>query len=512
MLDAAMPTIEDLLRENARLRAENGQLHTELRFMRQKVDALIRRVYGAKSEVFHPDQLTLLDVPTEEAPPASAHEPLAEAPAKRRKAARSKKPRALRDLEVVEERLEPEEVRVAPAQWRQIRQEYSDQLDYRPGAVFTRRLVRPVYVHRFDPDRAPVIAPLPARLLDRGTLAPGLLAQVAIAKYADHMPLYRQERMFEQRHGVYLPRQTLAQGVKLVAEWCEPIVRAMRDELFKGAYVQIDETPIRYLAPGQGRCAQGYLWTTHRPGADTVFDWFEGRGHECLNRIVPESFKGRLQSDGYSAYRAFVRTREGIESLGCWAHARRKFFESAQLGDEAGRSRWVLGQIGHLYGIEKCLRESRAGPALREAVRWAESHMLVNRLYRALMRFRLSTRFKPSSAFGKAVDYALRQEPALRRCFEQGHVEIDNNLVENAIRPSAVGKKNWLFFGSKHAGKHAAILYTLIVSCRQRGIDPHAYLKDILERLPTMTNHQVASLTPAAWAQAQPQATLRQAA
>jgi transposase len=267
-----------------------------------------------------------------------------------------------------------------------------------------------------------------------------------------------------------------------------------------GGYAQVDETPVAYLAPGNGQTKQGYLWTACRPGGDVFYRWEISRAAQCLERLVPRDFKGVLQSDGYSGYGAFIKTRRGIELAGCWAHVRRKFHEALEQSPRPAG--WIMRQIQHLYRIESALRESTAGPPLREAVRSHQSRPIVQRIEKALVLFKASRRHLPQSLLGQAIDYTLGQWTTLEVFLRDGRVEIDNNLVENAIRPTAIGKKNWLFMGEAGAGQRGAIIYTLIESCRKRSIDPYAYLKDILTRLPTLKNTQIAEITPGAWAKA----------
>ena len=267
-----------------------------------------------------------------------------------------------------------------------------------------------------------------------------------------------------------------------------------------GGYVQVDETPVAYLAPGNGQTKQGYLWTACRPGGAVFYRWETSRAAECLERVVPREIKGVLQSDGYSAYGAFVKTRAGIELAGCWAHVRRKFHEALEQSPRPAG--WIMRQIQNLYRIESALRESNAGPKLREAVRAHQSQPIVDRIKKALVLFKASRSHLPQSLLGQAIDYTLGQWATLEVFLRNGKVEIDNNLVENAIRPTAIGKKNWLFMGEAGAGQRGAIIYTLIESCRKRAIDPYAYLKDVLTRLPTLKNTQIAEITPAAWAKA----------
>lgn len=412
---------------------------------------------------------------------------------------------------MIEEVLDPEPVKACPEAWRLIGEEVSEQLDYEPGRFFRRRLIRRKYVRRTESYSAPIIAPLPESLQERCLAAPGLLAQVIVAKYCDHLPLYRQEQIYRSRHGVELPRQTLARWMELSADWLRPIYEMIRTGVMAGGYVQVDETPIEYLSPGHGQTKLGYLWTCHRPGIGVFYDWRTSRAATCLGDIIPADFRGTLQSDGYAAYRTFAGVRKGaITMAGCWAHVRRKFFEAREQAPRT--TAWLLRHIQHLYRIEARLREHRAGPALRAAERAHQSRPVVERIHRALVRLKASKRHLPQSLLGRAISYTLEQWPTLGVFIGNGHIELDTNLVENAIRPTAVGKKNWLFMGDATAGQRGAILYTLVENCRRLGLDPYAYLRDVLTRLPTMTNWQVKDITPAAWAKAQRQPALLQRA
>ena len=487
------PREEELTRQNELLRQENALL-------RQKVDWLVKRVFGSSSEQLDRNQLELLMLPESAAAP-----PVAVVAPQKERAQSSPKERVARlpeNLPVVEEVIDPEPVQAQPEAWRCIGQEVSEQLDFEPGRFLRRRVVRRKYVHRTELDWAPVIALLPERLLDRSLPAPGLLAQIVVGKYCDHLPLYRQEQIYQQRHGVNLPRQSLTRWVELAADWLRPIYEHIRTGVMGGGYVQVDETPVDYLAPGHGTTKQGYLWTCSRPGGDVFYRWETSRAAECLGNIIPVDFKGTVQCDGYSAYRAFANRRHGtIELAGCWAHVRRKFHEALEQSPKTAG--WMMRQIQHLYRVEASLREQRAGPRLRQAVRAHQSRPIVQRLQRALLRLKGGGKHLPQSLLGLALDYAVGQWKALEVYLADGRVEIDNNLVENAIRPTALGKKNWLFVGEAKAGERGAILYTLIECCRRRGVDPYTYLREVLTRLPRMTNHQIPEVTPAAWAKAQ---------
>jgi hypothetical protein len=304
----------------------------------------------------------------------------------------------------------------------------------------------------------------------------------------------------------------MAEWVGVGADWLQLIYEEIRRGVMTHGYVQIDETPIRYLSPGEGKTKIGYLWTCHHPGGETVYSWYTSRAASCLQQIVPADFDGHIQCDGYTGYDAFAARRKDITLVGCWAHVRRKFYAAHQ-AHSSNESAFVLHRLQQLYKTEAQLRESRAGPELRVQVRGAKSAPVIEELHRILCQWKQSHCFLPQSLMGKAVHYALEQWKWLLAFLSNGELEIDNNLVENAIRPTAIGKKNWLFFGEAKAGHRSAIIYTIIESCRRHGIDPYEYLRDVFTRLPNSTNHQVKDLTPAAWAAARrPIADLQRAA
>lgn len=484
-------------------------LEAENRLLRQKVDLLIRQLFGKKSEKLSPGQMELLLCGEEnpEEPEASAEEQPAPAEAlKTKPQSKERRARIPEHLPVKEQIIDPIEVAENPSQWRQIGEEVSEQLDYEPGRFIRRRLVRRTWVKRNDPDEVPVTAPLPPKLLDRGILAPGLLAHVVVSKYVDHLPLYRQEQIFKQRYGVELGRNTLCRGVELAAEWLQPVVDQMVKEQFSGGYVQMDETPAQFLSPGKGTTSTGFFWASNVPKGDTVYHWAPGRGYEHLKRWLPDKFNCILQTDDYNAYKKLFDEYTVVAHANCWAHARRYFKKALDMGEHPVRLRWIMHQIGLLYRIETILREQNAGPALREAVRQSESLPIINRLHRLWKQMCSIGTYKPQSLTGKAVSYALRQIEGLTVYTEYGRVEIDNNLIENAMRPIALGRKNWMFIGGEEAGWTSAVIYTIVQSCKNHGIDPYAYLNEVLERLPSMTNQQIHAITPRVWAEEQSRA------
>lgn len=491
----------------AALEAKLEAAHAKIRLLEEKIDALVRALYGKKSERLDPNQLMLLkelegkipEAPAAVEPPAGV---VKKAPSKPRRPG----PRVPEHLPVKEVVLDPEEVLACPQRWRLVGEEVSEQLDYEPGRFYRRRLIRRKYARRDAPYTAPVIAPLPPCLQERCLATPELIAHVVISKYTDHLPLYRQSQIY-RREGVDLSRQTLCRWVDLAADTCQLVYAWMARQQMAKAYLQIDETPIPYLEPGRGQAAKGYLWVCSLPDGDVVYHWYPGRSAECLDQIIPEHYHGTLQCDGYAAYRSVARQRAGPDQLlsqgpiqlaACWAHVRRKFFEAREHAPTVAG--WILGQITQLYRIEQRLRDDKAGPALRSTRRAAQSAPVVARLKKALPILR--QRYRPQCTMAKAIDYALGQWSGLEVFLQNGAIDIDNNAVERAIRPTKLGAKNWLFIGSETSGKTAAILFTLIESAKRHRLDPYDYILFLLKTLPASTTAIIPNMTPAAVAKA----------
>jgi transposase len=517
-------TLQELIAQKDKrireLEADKQQQAQEIKLLKEKVDLLIRRLFGSKSEKLDSAQLELLLKDLDLGKAAASAEKVEAAPIVEVLKAVAKGPdnhqrreRWPKELAVEQEVIEPEEVRANPEAFRCIGEEVTEMLDYRPAQFFRRQIIRRKFVRKDETELAPIIAPLPESLQQRCIAAPGLLAQVIVSKYGHHLPLYRQQQIYWDRHQVWLPRQSMVRWVQLASEWLKPIYREMKAQMMSGAYVQVDETPIRYLDPGNGKTALGYLWVAHRPREDVLFEWYTTREAKCLDKLIPIDFSGTIQCDGYSAYDYFARHRAAearpVLLAGCWAHVRRGFYEALDHAPkEAG---WVLVQIAHLYAIERKLRRQRAGPTLRDAYRASQSAPICRRIHRVLQRWYITRRFLPKSTMGQAVGYALGQWESLQVYLRESQIEIDNNLVENAIRPTALGKKNWLFFGDADAGERSAIIYSIIESCRCHRVEPYAYLHDVLTRLPSMTNRQIKDIVPKAWAAATKNGTSRAA-
>ena len=344
---------------------------------------------------------------------------------------------------------------------------------------------------------------------DRCIATPGLIAEVIDNRFVCHLPYYRQAEMFA-RMGVNLHRKTLCDWTLPASDWLSIIYREIQYEHWRVLYRQIDETPIHYLQPGSGKAQTGYLWTSNIRGGTVFYHWHDGRDAGGMDGLFEKSQSTKddtpvdpkilpllriIQCDGYIVYPSWSKDKKWIKLMGCHSHLRRKFFEATE--QSLRLVAWILRQLVHLYLIETRLRENKAGPASREAVRTAESRMIYRRLKKAIDKLALRRSILPKSRLGKATSYAINQWPNLETYLGDGRVEICNNLVENAIRPTKLGAKNWLFIGNEMSGQKCATLYTIVENFRCLGINPKEYLADVLTRLPGMLASEAASLTPA---------------
>ena len=487
-----------LERQNAHLEQQLRAAQDERRALLLKIDALKRKLFGPRSEqVSHAELVqATLELGLEKA--AQAETPREVIGYTRRTPKPQDATATLPDhLETITEEIIPAEVRAEPEAYERIGEEVTEELDVLPMRVIKRRIVRPKFKRKTQPDAVPFTAALPARVIPGGIPAAGLVAFLIVAKYIDHLPLYRLEKAFAQRFGIKLPRQRMCDWIGYATEnWLATIYHSIRNNLRKGDYLQIDETPIRYLDPDRGQSRNGYLWAYGKPGGDLCFDWAQGRGKAAAETIL-EGYSGLVQSDGYAVYDTVCSARQ-LTQLGCWAHARRKFYEAYEQGEEGAA--FYLLRIRELYAIEAEMPET-ANAAEIAARRREKSTPVLARIHEALEQDQ--TRHLAKSAMSQAIGYTRGQWKKLTAYVEHGQTRIDNNLTEQAIRPTKLGAKNWLFIGHPEAGHRAAIIYTLLECCRRHGVEPLAYLNDVLKRLPGMTNHQAekAALTPKAWAQ-----------
>lgn len=375
---------------------------------------------------------------------------------------------------------------------KRIGEDVSEKLDYTPGVFTVERHVRGKWA--CTKCQTLTQAPVPAHVIDKGIPTTGLLAQVLVAKYHDHQPLYRQEGIF-QRAGLAIPRSTLAQWTGACGVQLQPVVDALRQALLQIGVLHADETPVAMLAPGKGKTHRAYLWaygtTQYEPLRAVVYDFAEGRSGTNAREFLKD-WRGKLVCDDYAGYKALFT--EGVTEIGCLAHARRKFHDlwanhKSPLAEEA------LTLFGALYDVEDLAKELDAED--RQRLRQLRSKPVADTLHAWLILQR--QRATDGTAIAKAIDYSLGRWQALIRFLDDGNVPVDNNWLENRIRPIAIGRANWLFAGSLRAGKRAAAVMSLVQSAKLNGHDPYRYLKDVLQRLPTHPNSRIEELLPHRW-------------
>ena len=374
-----------------------------------------------------------------------------------------------------------------------ISEDISEQLDVEPSRFFVHRHIRPQYACRAcDTITA---APIPPAIIDGGLAAPGLHAWVVVQKYLDHLPLYRIEQI-SARQGVTLSRSTLAEWIGRLGVALQPLADRLAERLKQSHVLHADETPVQQLDPGEGKTKRAYLWVYRSNDLDTddpidpivVFDYQTSRSGSHAQSFL-QDWRGHLMVDDYSGYKALFKS--GITELACLAHARRKFFD-LHAANQHPVAAEALQRIAALYAIERDTKEmtcaQRAMHRQQHAIpQWEAFHAW-------LLQKRKTT--AEGGALARAIDYSLKRWPALIRYASSGNLPIDNNPVENAIRPIAIGKKNWLFAGSERAGKRAASIQTLLGTAKLNGIEPLQWLKDTLEKLPTWPNSRIDELLP----------------
>lgn len=520
-------TFKELLNQNNRLQAENAQLATEKaqwlaeksqlqekvsNYERRLVDAenqvafYRRQMFGRKAERLTVDQqeqirqLTL-DLQEQALRPAPVIEQVlqADTPVRRRlqtsrRASRHPLPE---NLETVTVTLEPENAKCPCTHCGQlpgkIGEEISEEIELIPAKMIRRVTVRPKYACQCG-EAGVAIARLPERLIPQSGMGLGLAVHVLLTRFDDHLSFYWIEKQFAERFGITISRQKMVQWVEHIAGWLKPIYEAMWERMHAGGYLQVDETPVKVLDPEvKGKAAQGYLWFYAVPGADVILAFERSRGLAAVRERLKD-FSGTIQTDAYEVYQSLEREQSALNRIGCLAHARRRFYKA--LLENSSEAAWFISGIRALYAIEDQARK----------MTHPERHQLRNErqaleIWEALRERAqvLKSTVLPKSTLGQAVSYFLNDYRFLIGYLQDGRFEIDNNLVENAIRPTAVGRKRWLFIGHPQAGWRSAVIYSLLASCRRRAINPRDYLTDVLGRLPETNINEVESLGPANW-------------
>jgi transposase len=467
----------------------------ELEGVRARLDQLLRRLYGPRAERISAEQLLLFAdvVPPPPAPPPPESEPAAPSPTKRGHG-RHKPARELPRIRVAHE--VPEAERLCPSCQRPrdaIGVETSEQLDYQPASLFVAVHERTKYVCKHCEEHV-VIADKPAQPIDKGLPGPGLLAHVVTCKYADHLPLYRLERILE-RQGVELSRSTLCDWMRDAAKLLRPLYARLVDAVLRSEVLHTDDTPVPVLDETRDTTRQGRMWVYlgDRTHPYTVFDYTPNRARDGPVQFLAD-YAGYLQADAYGGYDGiYIGSAGRIVEVACWAHARRKFFDARTTDPERGHA--AIAWIRRLYDIEDgakamsdveraAYRQEQARPLLTSFAQWLrEQRELV----------------LPKSPISQAMAYALSNWEALCRYTDVGFLAIDNNAAERAIRPITLGRKNWLHLGSDNGGHTAAVLFTFTATCRRHDLDPFAYLRDVFTRLPGLPADRLDELLPDRW-------------
>jgi len=490
----------------ALLSAQIARRDSELHSARTKIQALtlelahLRRMrFGVRSESLSVEQKDLFqetlasDLAAAQAELARQQEGVVQIPA----AARPPRSRAGRQplpehLPRIEHRHEPETCTCGHCgqDLVKIGEDISEQLDVEPARFFVHRHIRPQYACRAC--ETMIAAPIPPAVIDGGLAAPGLHAWVLTSKYLDHLPLYRLEQI-AAREGVTLSRSTLAEWVGRIGVALQPLADRLAELLRERSVLHADETPVAQLDPGNGKTKRAYLWAYRTNGLQTgppivVFDYRSSRAGAHAREFL-SGWQGHLMVDDFGGYKALFAN--GVTELGCFAHARRKYFELNALHANS-IAQEALERIAELYAIEAQGRDLDI--AARQALRQEQAQPRLQSMHDWLLLTR--ARVAQGGGTAKAIDYSLKRWAALSRYATQGHFPIDNNPVENAIRPIALGKKNWLFTGSERAGQRAASIQSLLATATLNALNPAAWLRNTLEKLPTCLNREIDSLLP----------------
>jgi transposase len=369
-------------------------------------------------------------------------------------------------------------------------EDISEQLDVEPARFFVHRHIRPQYACRTC--ETVTAAPVAPAIIDGGLAAPGLHAWVLIQKFLDHLPLYRIEKISE-RHGVPIARSTLAQWVGQLGVSLQPLVDRLTVLLKQGKVLHADETPVQQLDPGKGKTKRAYMWAYRSNDLEdasriVVFDYQTSRSGQHARDFL-QDWRGHLMVDDYGGYKALFQ--QGVTELACLAHCRRKFFDLHAAGGHPVAEE-ALRRIGELYGIEARARDG--DEVARLALRQEEAMPRLKALHEWLIAQRVKT--ADGCGLARAIDYSLKRWPALIRYLDHGDLPIDNNPVENSIRPITLGRRNWLFTGSERAGRRAAAIQSLLATAKLNGLEPYAWLRDTFEKLPTWPYSRIDELLP----------------
>ena len=477
-----------LLKETINLQQEKIEtIQQQYENLQQQIKNLLHWKYGKKSETLNPLQYSLFG---EEEPPKPIEEPPTTVTYTR------KKRNGHRNIpeNLPRERFEYQiEDLTCPCgcgnQLHKIGEVITEQLEIIPAKIYVKQHVRFKYAGCVNEDQV-ITAPMPNQPIDKGFAGPGLLADVLVNKYDDHLPLYRQSERLE-RHGIYISRQTLCDWVMQCAYILDPIVKEMIPDLLISPKIHTDDTVIPVLETGRNKTKEGRLWCYIGCGPPcAVYSYSPTRQQKWAEDFL-KNYKGYLQADAYTGYDKLYKNYNIIE-VACMAHARRKFIEVERSGT---KNLSALNYIGKLYGIERKIKD--LNPIAKEAFRKRYAKPILKEYKKWLLEKNL--RVLPKSPLGQAISYSLTNWIALTRYLGNGILDIDNNRAERLMRPITLGRKNWLFSGNDHGGHAAATIYSLIETCKLNKINPYEYLRDVLTRLPNTLNRDIKTLLPYNW-------------
>lgn len=475
-------------------KAEYDKLLQEYQTLKTQLTELQRMIFGSKSERFVPVTDGQIDLFTGTALSEQAKEQKQQI-SYTRTVGTKKKQKPIRTeipshLPRVEEVIEPLEIESGS---KRIGEEITEILEYNPANIYVRRIIRPKYAK--PKNTGVVIAPMPSLPIPRSNAGAGILAHISVSKFIDHLPFYRQIQIFK-RQRLNISPSTIGGWFNATCTLLEPLYDTLeRHVLYNSKYLQADESPIGVQdSHKKGTLHQGYMWLFRNPENSLVlFVYNKGRSREAPEKVL-ENFIGILQTDGYKVYQS-LNTKGDITLLGCMAHARR-YFEKA-LDNDKSRSEYVLKQIQRLYAMERNAKEREINHNTLKRYRQIYALPILNELKTRLKQ--MSFEVLPKSAIGKAIAYTLNIYSNLKRYVEDGKYEIDNNNIENAVRPLALGRKNYLFTGSEQSAQHAAMMYSFFASCKANKVNPYTWLNDILNRLPEYKANKIEELLPHNW-------------
>jgi transposase len=510
--DPARQAFEGLQGEVGRLEQVIRTKDQIIELQNQKIRLLNFKLWGPKGETISPAQTSLLfdeasitsaEIQQEAGlPPAQKDNPLPRAkPPRSNHPGRQKLPEHLERLQVIIP-CHPQDCRCdqCGAERPIIGYDRSEELVCDPATFHVRVTLREKRGSHCQEEQGVATAPAPAKIVPKSKLSNEFIIEALAKKYQQHMPVYRQCAVLSDNHGIDLSRATLTTGILAAGELLTAVVRAQAEELRKSSYLQADETPVPVQTGEKpGRNHRAYLWEYSQPGGPVVFDFQMGRGREGPERFL-KGFRGTLQCDGYLAY---DKLGQDIIYAGCLAHARRGFVEAVKLSPQNPLPVEIVQRMGLLYAVEEKARQASLGPVARRALRQSQSAPAMEALKERLAEIR--RQIPPGGKLAQACDYALGQWNRLEVFLTNGLVEIDNNWCEGAMRPLALGRKNWLHLGSAEAGPKVAAIASIVETCRRLDINLRVYLKDVLPKLGDWPANRVGQLTPTAWKAVQKQ-------